>query len=339
MDLAEQQQVSCNTSMYGCSGGNMSSLRFWEQIGPLTEACAAYTAANTPCSTFNHCDWLLQNTTGYYTVNTGSITEVQTSLRNDGPTYFRYNVYNDFFTFWDSGSPGQVYVNTGGGYAGGHAVLIIGWDDNKGAWLCKNSWGETAGPNGDGTFWIAYSGHTYSLGFGMANVELVDHPPVVWTDWLDRDSPGGVGDFETLADFTGVCAAPVAIDCSTLDNIDWTDTGEIVTCDPAVGLVCRNADQGDGYCLDYKVRFACPGTWTTWINRDYPSGVGDFETLVNMTGICADPIALEAKTTTEIDWIETDEVLTCRPDYGLSCVNANQDDLYCLNYQVRFACP
>jgi len=29
-----------------------------------------------------------------------------------------------------------------------HAIVIIGWDDNKGAWIIKNSWGPEWGNNG-----------------------------------------------------------------------------------------------------------------------------------------------------------------------------------------------
>lgn len=54
---------------------------------------------------------------------------------------------------------------------GGHFVLIIGWDDNRGAWLIKNSWGpdwgSSCGPDdnqrGDagkrGYMWIKYGCH------------------------------------------------------------------------------------------------------------------------------------------------------------------------------------
>ncbi|RLC75193.1 MAG: hypothetical protein DRI61_15320, partial [Chloroflexi bacterium] len=185
-DLSEQQQISCNISMYGCCGGNSNALKFWYTTGPMEESCTGYGdystncncdplqfCSNVSCDTLSSCSKLPYHTTNYYTVDTSDIGEMKASLMEDGPAYFRFDVYDDFLDFWDNASPGDVYTNASGStYQGGHAVLLIGWDDSKGAWLCKNSWGENAGPNGDGTFWIAYSGHANDLNFGMANVEI-----------------------------------------------------------------------------------------------------------------------------------------------------------------------
>ncbi len=173
-DLSEEQQVSCNSSMSGCNGGNMNALRFWFDRGPMEENCTGYKSSTTaipPCSERDKCGELLYRTYDYYTVN-ATVNDIKTTIYNDGPAYFRFDVYYDFFTYWDSQAPGTVYVNTTGNLAGGHAVLVIGWDDAKNAWLCKNSWGSTAGPNGNGTFWIAYSGHVHNLYVGVANVKV-----------------------------------------------------------------------------------------------------------------------------------------------------------------------
>lgn len=161
-NLSEQQQVSCNTSMYGCGGGNATALRYWETKGPMEESCTGYPSTNGSsyaCAQMSACSLLDYRTKEYYTVDTSDVNEIKTSLNTDGPAYFRYLVYNDFYTFWGTYSPGTVYTQQTGAYVGGHAVLLIGWDDTKQAWLLKNSWGATGGPNGDGTFWMSYTGH------------------------------------------------------------------------------------------------------------------------------------------------------------------------------------
>lgn len=172
LDLSEQQQVSCNAAMGACLGGSMEALKFWTSEGPMLETCTEYAAADMPCANYDHCDPLDYRTADYYTVETENRNDVKVSIYKDGPAYFRYDVYDDFLEYWKAETQGGVYVNAGGAAPSGHAVLIIGWDDDKGAWLCRNSWGATAGPNGDGTFWMSYGGHANDLRFGMANIVL-----------------------------------------------------------------------------------------------------------------------------------------------------------------------
>jgi cathepsin L len=63
-----------------------------------------------------------------------------------------------------------VDANTGQKYHNvNHDVLLIGWDDAKGAWLIKNSWGTSWGNTGGfgserGYMWIAYGSNNIGLG-------------------------------------------------------------------------------------------------------------------------------------------------------------------------------
>lgn len=66
-----------------------------------------------------------------------------------GPVTACMLVYEDFFHY-----RGGVYRHTTEETRGGHCVALIGWDDDQGCWIAKNSWGTGWGEGG--FFRIAY---------------------------------------------------------------------------------------------------------------------------------------------------------------------------------------
>lgn len=98
-----------------------------------------------------------------------------------------------------------------------------------------------------------------SIGYARLGTGSVDG----WTGWLNRDGPGGSGDYETRKDFS----PPI---CSNASQLEARQAGTNNVFTPgqatpenlslfslADGLACRNADQSDGVCNDYEVRFYC----------------------------------------------------------------------------------
>lgn len=84
-----------------------------------------------------------------------SVTQIKQAICKYGAVTSAVKVTNMFFAYtngvyyeFDShGSNSLMYGN--------HSVLIIGWDDDKSAWLIKNSWGPDWGE--DGYMWIKYN--------------------------------------------------------------------------------------------------------------------------------------------------------------------------------------
>jgi len=60
-----------------------------------------------------------------------------------------FEVYQDFFSYRSG-----VYRHITGALAGGHCVTLVGYDDVRGCWIAKNSWGSGWGDGG--FFAIAY---------------------------------------------------------------------------------------------------------------------------------------------------------------------------------------
>ncbi len=85
---------------------------------------------------------------------------------------------------------------------------------------------------------------------------------------------------------------------------------------------------------------------TEWLDRDDPTGEGDYETIVDfleegtLPESCAEPISISCRTVgTHIDWTETGEVYHCDRTIGGYCVNDEQPDGTCMDYEVQFVCP
>ncbi len=155
LDLSEQIVLSCSNAG-NCEQGGYISLasNFLRDTGTNTETCYPYTVTNGNCN--NACsDW--QNNTfkidkwSYVSWGeTTDVSDIKNAIYESGPVVSAFYVYEDFFSY-NSG----VYSYAWGQYLGGHAIVIVGWDDASSAFIVKNSWDSSWGESG--YFRIAYS--------------------------------------------------------------------------------------------------------------------------------------------------------------------------------------
>ena len=68
---------------------------------------------------------------------------IKSALIEYGPLVFCAMFWKDFF-YYNQG----VYSHKWGAIAGGHVMTIVGYNDDEGCWIVKNSWGENWGLNG-----------------------------------------------------------------------------------------------------------------------------------------------------------------------------------------------
>lgn len=162
-DFSEQFVVSCNKTNSGCDGGYMSRVyNFLARGGTPEEACFPYQAKDLPC--LRACrEWQeTQEQISSWSWVTRNVDALKAAVY-ENPVPAAFVVYEDFMYY-----TGGVYEHVSGGVAGGHAILIVGWDDNPPegipCFIVKNSWDTNWGEAG--YFRIGYSQVTNEVEFG-----------------------------------------------------------------------------------------------------------------------------------------------------------------------------
>ncbi|HOX23522.1 MAG TPA: C1 family peptidase [Elusimicrobiales bacterium] len=167
VDLSEQVMLSCS-GVGSCNGGTLDG-DFLIETGVPPADYFPYTAADTDCGEAKE-GWKEK---AYKIKTWGSVprdlNRIKTALAQYGPVPTALWVYEDLMHY-KSG----VYSYTTGRKLGGHAVLLVGYNDAEHYFLAKNSWGTKWGE--EGYFKVDYSQLNTVVTFGLMTIAYTSEP-------------------------------------------------------------------------------------------------------------------------------------------------------------------
>jgi hypothetical protein len=138
-----------------CGGGSriVDALNFLKRSGTATLSDFPYTpydCSNTPTPSVSQ---IAKNYTiaDWRRVNVSDQIEVKSQLNSGFPIVIGMIIDTDFERLGYN----EVFQGVNGIKKGGHAMVVVGFDDSKQAYKLLNSWGTNWGTNGYG--WISYS--------------------------------------------------------------------------------------------------------------------------------------------------------------------------------------
>lgn len=156
--LSEEYTLSCCRNG-GCNGDdNVTVLKWTKATGlPLSSDYGPYTARSGQCAfkpamtLYKITDWGFCDNNGDGVASTESIKQA----------IFQYGCAGSAVaaggdSFWDSGTG----IGSGTSHNIDHDIILVGWDDAKGAWKMRNSWGASWGDGGYA--WVEYG--AYDIG-------------------------------------------------------------------------------------------------------------------------------------------------------------------------------
>jgi C1A family cysteine protease len=103
---------------------------------------------------------------------TRSVNEIKQCLAQGYPVVFGFTVFDSFMTDEVSQTGVAPVPSAYDSCLGGHAVMKVGYDDSKKAWLVRNSWGKEWGL--DGYFWMPYEYTTQGISSDFWTIRLVE---------------------------------------------------------------------------------------------------------------------------------------------------------------------
>ncbi|MBN1153510.1 hypothetical protein JXB12_01175 [candidate division KSB1 bacterium] len=171
VDLSEQHLVSCNPWGWGCDGG------WWphdmlKNPGAVLESEFPYAAADLPCaSSYNY----VYQLGGWAYVDgddkVPSVDKIKQAVYDYGPVSASVYVGSAFQSytggvFNKNEAPKKGFLDCSEPAKVNHAILIVGWDESKDAWIIKNSWSRYWGENG--YMYIKYG--VSNIGYGSVVV-------------------------------------------------------------------------------------------------------------------------------------------------------------------------
>lgn len=148
--LSPQDLVSCDTSNYGCQGGNLNLV--WQYIahkGIRSDACVPYTSGGGNDGVC-HATCSGSGSDTHYSCPVApsafrNNAAIKAGVVSGGAVEVAFSVYQDFMNY-KSG----IYKHSEGSYLGGHAVKVVGYGTASSTfyWIVQNSWGASWGENG-----------------------------------------------------------------------------------------------------------------------------------------------------------------------------------------------
>jgi cathepsin L len=170
IDTSEQHVLSCSHAG-SCGGGWHAGVFDWMiSNGNGPETADPYTASDAACKAgvptpYRAVAW------GYVHSGGGipTVQEMKAALCKYGPLTVAVYATPLFQAY-----AGGVFNESNTTHGINHDITLIGWDDSKGAWLIKNSWGTNWGETGGfgterGYMWISYNSN--NIGYGAAWVQ------------------------------------------------------------------------------------------------------------------------------------------------------------------------